>query len=52
MSTHLPVFQSFFSFLHHFVLVKLASSSIRVVIGLVVCAGLTVCPGIRKYDYC
>ena len=30
MSTHVPGFQSFFSFLHHFVLAKLATSSIRV----------------------
>ena len=30
MSTHLPGFQSFFMFLPHFVLVKLATSSIRV----------------------
>ena len=30
MSTHLPGFQSFLRFLHHFVLAKLASSSIRV----------------------
>ena len=30
MSTHIPGFQSFFSFLPHFVWVKLATSSIRV----------------------
>ena len=30
MSTHLPGFQSFFRFLHRFVLAKLAISSIRV----------------------
>ena len=30
MSTHLPGFQSFYGFLHHFVLAKLATSSIRV----------------------
>ena len=30
MSTHLPRFQSFFSFLYHFVLAQLAASSIRV----------------------
>ena len=30
MSTHLPGFQSFVRFLHHFVLAKLAISSIRV----------------------
>ena len=30
MSTHFPGFQSFFRFLHHFVLAKLATSSIRV----------------------
>ena len=30
MSTHLPGFQSFFRFLHHFVLAKLATSSVRV----------------------
>ena len=30
MSTHLPGFQSFFRFLHNFVLVKLVTSSIRV----------------------
>ena len=30
MSTHVPGFHSFFRFLHHFVLVKLASSSIGV----------------------
>ena len=30
MSTHLPRFQSFYRFLYHFVLAKLASSSIRV----------------------
>ena len=31
MSTHVPEFQSFFAgFLHHFVLAKLATSSIRV----------------------
>ena len=30
MSTHLPGFQSFSNFLHHFVLAKLATSSIRV----------------------
>ena len=31
MSTHMPVFQSFFQvFLHHFVLVKLATCSIKV----------------------
>ena len=30
MSTHLPRFPSFFRFLHHFVMTKLATSSIRV----------------------
>ena len=30
MSTHIPGFQSFFSFLHHFAMAKLATSSIRV----------------------
>ena len=30
MSTHLPGFQSFFSFLHHFVSTKIATSSVRV----------------------
>ena len=30
MSTHMPGFQTFFRFLHHFVLVKLVASSIRV----------------------
>ena len=30
MSTHVPRFQSFFRFLHHFLLGKLATSSIRV----------------------
>ena len=30
MSTHMPGFQSFQAFLHHFVLAKLASSSIKV----------------------
>ena len=30
MSTHLPGFQSFSAFLHHFVLAELATSSIRV----------------------
>ena len=30
MSTHMPGFQSFFRFLRHFVLAKLATSSIRV----------------------
>ena len=30
MSTHLPGFQSFSGFLHHFVLAKVATSSIRV----------------------
>ena len=30
MSTHVPGFQSFFSFLIHFVLAKLATSNIRV----------------------
>ena len=30
MSTHEPGFQSFSGFLHHFVLAKLANSSIRV----------------------
>ena len=30
MSTHVPGFQSFFKFLHHFVLAKVATSSIRV----------------------
>ena len=30
MSTHLPRFQSFSAFLHHFVLTKLDTSSIRV----------------------
>ena len=30
MSTHIPGFQSFFSFLHYFVLVELATISIRV----------------------
>ena len=30
MSTHLPGFQSFFRFLHHFGFAKLATSSIRV----------------------
>ena len=30
MSTHKPGFQSFFRFLHHFVLAKLATSSISV----------------------
>ena len=30
MSTHMPGFQSFFRFLHHFVLVKFATSSIKV----------------------
>ena len=29
MSTHMPGFQSFFWFLHQFVLAKLANSSIR-----------------------
>ena len=31
MSTHLPGFQSIFRFLHHFVLAKLVTSSIRVI---------------------
>ena len=31
MSTHIPGFQSFFRFLHHFVLVKFCTSSIRVI---------------------
>ena len=35
MSTHLPGFQSFVRFLHHFVLARLAISSIRVNIGSV-----------------
>ena len=44
MSTHLPGIQSFFRFLHHFVLAKLATSSIRVnaaiyVPGDVICGG-------------
>ena len=30
MSTHLPGFRSFYGFLHHFVLGKLATSSMRV----------------------
>ena len=30
MSTHVPGFQSFSGFFHHFVLAKLATSSIRV----------------------
>ena len=30
MNTYLPGFQSFFMFLHHFVLAKIATSSIRV----------------------
>ena len=30
MSAHLPAFQSFLSFLHHFVMAKLATTSIRV----------------------
>ena len=30
MSTHVPGFQSFFIFLHHFLMAKLATSSIRV----------------------
>ena len=30
MSTHMPGFQSFFSFSYHFVIAKLAISSIRV----------------------
>ena len=30
MSTHMPGFQSVFSFLHHFLLAKLATSSVRV----------------------
>ena len=30
MSTHVPGFQSFFRFLHHFLLAKLATASIRV----------------------
>ena len=30
MSTHLPGFQSILGFLHHFVLAKIATSSIRV----------------------
>ena len=30
MSTHVPGFQSFFRFLHNFILAKLATSSIRV----------------------
>ena len=34
MSTHLPGFQSCFRFLHHLVLAKLATSSIRVKDGL------------------
>ena len=34
MSTHMPGFQTFLRFLHHFVLVKLASSSIRVKIAI------------------
>ena len=29
MSTHVPGFQSFFMFLHHLILAKLAASSIR-----------------------
>ena len=35
MSTHVSGFQSFFSFLHHFVLAKLATSSIRTNIMLI-----------------
>ena len=31
MSTHVPGFQSFLRFLHHFVLAKLATTSIRVI---------------------
>ena len=30
MSTHMPGFQSFSAFLHHFVLARLATGSIRV----------------------
>ena len=39
MSTHLPGFQSFSGFSHHFALAKLASSSIRVK-ELCVCRGI------------
>ena len=41
MSTHVPGFQSFFTFLHNFPLPKLATSSIRV--KLCSCALLCVC---------
>ena len=34
MSTHVPGIQSFSAYLHHFVLAKLAASSIRVKTGI------------------
>ena len=44
MSTHLQGFRSFFRFLHHFVLAKLASSSIRVSSPLLTIKDLTGSP--------
>ena len=35
MSTHVPGFQTFFSCMHHFVMGKLATSSIRVECGVI-----------------
>ena len=36
MGIHVPGFQSFFSFLHHYVTAKLATSSIRFKTGLLI----------------
>ena len=41
MGTHLPGFQSIISFLHHFVLAKLATTRIRVMKGM--CGNMLVC---------
>ena len=44
MSTHMPGFQSFFSFLHHFVLAKLATTSVGVELpGTVILTKLLIC---------
>ena len=47
MSTHLPGFQSFYNVFHHFVLAKLAISSIRIKSRAVKTAGAE---GVNKVD--
>ena len=43
MSTYVPGFESFFRFLHHFILAKLATSNIRVKCCVEACNALTEC---------